>query len=546
MSRAELASLDEMMARLERALASSTAEGTELVWIEARRTQVTAGRGRRDAARAAGPGGRGPCERNLLVRVRQSGRTGLHRTGGIEPSELENAVRDAMAQARLAPVTATEPLAGAAERRGEAAAGSGAREAAATSGGRETAAASGAREAAVADPAAGRDGPGGAGVPGRGDGIYDPELAELEPARARTLLDGAAERGELLRLAWVEGRVAVANSAGLRQSAQVTAASFEASCGRGPGAGRAAGAARRLDALYLQDTLDRARSRHAGDAPAPGDTAAGAGSGAPEDRRPGDAGPGPGSQPPAAPPEPSVADAVPAAGEAVLGQRLAGLPLLLSEQSAAALIALLNRHALSAAAHRDAGSCLQIHGRLGEPLLASCLSLRDDGNDPRALPFPFDLDGWPKRRVDLIVDGIFTTPAVDARLAAVIGRQPTPHAMAPDEAIAANLLLLPGDREPLPEAELLRHADGGIWIGALEGLECFDSGRLRFRAQARGVRRVTGGALGPPLPDFVWEDDLRAALSRAMALGDRPVTIATGDMLFGATAAPLLALRAAE
>src|ERR1700694_1344496 len=126
----------------------------------------------------------------------------------------------------------------------------------------------GAREAAVADPAAGRDGPGGAGVPGRGDGIYDPELAELEPARARTLLDGAAERGELLRLAWVEGRVAVANSAGLRQSAQVTAASFETSCGRGPGAGRAAGAARRLDALYLQDTLDRARPRHGRDAPA--------------------------------------------------------------------------------------------------------------------------------------------------------------------------------------------------------------------------------------------------------------------------------------
>ena len=395
-------------------------------------------------------------------------------------------------------------------------------------GARESNAAAGARESAAADPAAAGQGvPGVPGVPGRGNGFYDPELAELEPARARTLLDGAAERGELLRLAWLEGRVAVANSAGLRQAAQVTAVSFEASCGRGPGAGSAAGAARRLDALYLQDTLDRARSRHAGDAPAPGD-----------------ASPGLGPQPPAALPESPVSDAAPAAGEAALGLGLAGLPMVLSEQSAAALIALLNRHALSAAAHRDAGSCFQVLGRLGEPLLASCLSLRDDGTDPRTLPFPFDLAGWPKRRVDLVVDGIFTTPAVDARLAAVIGRPPTPHAMAPDEAIAANLLLLPGDREPLPEAELLRQADGGIWIGALEGLECFDPGRLRFRGRARGVRRVAGGALGPPLPDFVWEDDLQAALSRAAALGDHPATIATGDMLFGATAAPLLALRA--
>src|ERR1700724_1752652 len=122
MSRTELASLDEMMARLERALAASPPDSTEIVWIEARRTQVTAGRGRRDQARAAGPGGRAPCERNLLVRVRQSGRTGLHRTGGVEPSELENAVRDAVAQARLAPPTPAEPLAGAGERRGAAAA----------------------------------------------------------------------------------------------------------------------------------------------------------------------------------------------------------------------------------------------------------------------------------------------------------------------------------------------------------------------------------------------------------------------------------------
>lgn len=511
MSRAELATLDEMTARLERSLAASPADSTEIVWIEARRTQVTAGRGRRDQARAAGPGGRAPCERNLLVRVRQSGRTGLHRTGGVEPSDLENAVRDAMAQARLAPPTPAEALAGAGERRGAPAA-----LAATAASGAQSAVPPAAAAAAAA--AAGTGGPG----PGRGDAIYDPELAELEAARARALLDGAAERGELLRLAWLEGRVTVVNSTGLRQAARVTAASFEASCGRGPGAGRAAGAARRLDALYFHDTLDRARARHAAAPAAPAGAAGAAGAvGA------------------AAAGEDAV-DATAEEKEAVL----AGLPMVLSEQSAAALIALLNRHALSTAAQRGPGCGL--HGRLGGPVLASCLSLRDDGTDLRTLPFPFDLAGWPKRQVDLFVDGAFATPAVDARLAAEIGRPPTPHCVAPDESIAANLLLLPGDREPLPEAELLRQAEGGIWIGALDSLECFDPGRLRFRARARGVRRIAGGALGPPLPDFPWEDDLLAALARAAALGDRPATIATGDMLFGATVAPLLALRAAE
>ncbi|HLX06669.1 MAG TPA: metallopeptidase TldD-related protein [Thermoanaerobaculia bacterium] len=509
----ELVSLDEMTARLERALASSPADSTEILWIEARRSEVAAGRGRRDGARApeaAADGGRAGAasaaassphrERSLLIRVRQSGRTGLHRTGGAGASDLENAVRDAMAQARLAPATTAEPLPTAA---GERAANE------RPSGERPTG-----ERAAGGDPALAVQ-----GGPDLDGALFDQELAELEAGQARGLLDRAAGRRERLRLAWLEGRVVVANSAGLRRAARVTAASFEVSCGTGAGAGSAAGAARHLSALGIQDLLDRARARHGG-------AEAGAGPATPAG--------GAGSAGDAPPPLPWDADAA-----------LATAPtLVLSEQSTAALLELLNLHGLSATAQRDAGCCL--HGRLGELLFAPCLSLRDDGNDPRALPFPFDLAGWRKRRVDLIVEGVFTTPAVDVQLAQEIGRQPTPHAMAPDESIAANLLLLPGAGEPLAEAELLRQAEDGIWIGALGGLECFDLGRLRFRALALGVRRIAGGVLGPPLPDLVWEDSLLGALARVQTLGDRPVAIAGRDMLFGATAAPLLALRGAE
>jgi PmbA protein len=456
----ELTSLDEMLGRIERALAYSPAESTEILWIEAWRAGVASGGGRGSAGQ---DGGARP-ERSLLVQVRESGRTGLHRTGGIGASELENAVRDAMAQARLAPATPGEALAGAAG-------------------------------AGIA---------GGAGGPADGALLLDPELAALEPAPAREALDRAAGRGERLRLSWLEGGVAVANSAGLRRAARVTAASFEAGCGRRAGAGSAMAAARRLEALDMAGTLARARARHAG-------------------------GGGAASEP---------------ASQQVPAELPADAVMVLSEQGAAALLALLNRHALSAAALHDDTSWL--HGKLGEPLFAPCLSLRDDGTDPRALPFPFDLAGWPKRPVDLFVEGVFASSAVDPRLARKLGRQPTPHAQAPDEWLAANLLLLPGDRAPLPEPELLALAEHGIWIGALAAVECFEPRSLRFRAQARGVRRIAGGTLGPPLPDLLWEDALPAVLARVQALGDRAVAIATGDMLFGATAAPLLAVQGAE
>ncbi len=492
-----LVPVEEMMARLERALAASPADSTEIAWIEVRRARATAGapgpgssgktgtapaRGRSSSAgaeRSVGPAG---PDRTLLIRVRQSGRTGLHRTGGGERSDLENAVRDAMAQARLAPASPSEPLAGGggAERRVEAA------PAPATT-------PDGATPAASADAAA-------TGVTGQ-ELLYDPAIAELDPAGARALLDRTAENGELLRLDWLDGRVAVANSNGLRRAVRVTAASFRARCGGDAGAGSAVGAARRLDALGLAALLDRARTRHA--------------------------------------PAGTVSEDAPA------GDAVEPATLVLSEQSVAALLDLLNRHALAAATLRDGSSCLC--GRLGEAVFARCLDLRDDGTDPRALPFPFDLAGWPKRQVDLIADGVFATPAVDARLGQAIGRQPTPHALAPDESIAANLLLLPGTGGAEPsafsETELLRSADRGLWIGALVAVECFDPRRLRFRALARGVRRIAGGMLGPPLPELLWEDALPDVLARADRLGDRPVAVPTGDMLFGAIAAPLLAIR---
>jgi predicted Zn-dependent protease len=86
--------LPEIVSRLEHALAGSPADATEISWLEVRRGQESTGR-RRDSYELH--------ERSVLVRVRESGRTGMHRTSTSTRSDLENAVREALAQARLAP-----------------------------------------------------------------------------------------------------------------------------------------------------------------------------------------------------------------------------------------------------------------------------------------------------------------------------------------------------------------------------------------------------------------------------------------------------------
>lgn len=420
--------LDEILARLERVLRASPADATELVWLEAERAGESNGKRRRDTFELR--------ERNILVRVRESGRVGLHHTSSSEISDLENAVRDAMAQARLSEVSPPPLL------------------------------------------------PEGADGPADLAGLYDSEVAALAPGRARELLASWSEPDEILRLGWGEARVAVANSRGLRRAARATSVWLAAN-------GYAEAAARSLAGLDAPAVLRRARERRAGGPPA----------------------------------------AAPAAAPA----------LVLSPEAAARLVELLNRQALTSTSFLEGRSFLREC-----PQLHPALSLRDDATAApggKGLPFPFDLFGAARRPVDLIARGALLTPAVDDRLARALGLAPTAHRVAPDEAAAGHLFVLPGE----PDGEILRRAEGGIWVSALDPLESFDTLGTRFRAAARGVRRLEGGGLGEPLPDLLWEDDLRSVFQRILGIGgggvgEEAVSVPAGNGLFGAVTAPALAL----
>jgi len=74
----------------------------------------------------------------------------------------------------------------------------------------------------------------------------------MTPARARDLLQRLAGKGETARIGWSEGRIAVANSRGLRRAADVTSVWMEVICARQPGTGRAASASRSLAGLDPQ------------------------------------------------------------------------------------------------------------------------------------------------------------------------------------------------------------------------------------------------------------------------------------------------------
>ncbi|MCB1034697.1 MAG: hypothetical protein KDD47_12770 [Acidobacteria bacterium] len=427
-----LTQLDKVLSGLERALESSPADFTEISWIERAVYRATS------SGRSSSPP---RYERTVLVRVRELGRFGFHRLDDGEPETLADAIRQALAQARVHAVTPIKR-----------------------------------------PPEPGRL----PAVPR--DQLFDRELARLQPEEASDLLASGLDRGEKTQLEWTEGRVAVVNSLGARRRARVTAATLFAAAGRGPEAGVARGSSRRLDRLFPQGILDLARRRCA--------------HGAEEVASPKD---------------------------------LEG-PLILSPEATASLLAEVGSRTSADFGTESALTFLdQCFGRS-----APILSVYDDGSDASGMPFPFDLSGSAKRRLDLVEGGSIRPLPVGS---VSPSDQTGCFAAGGDETQLANLFLAPGTADL---EEILEAADGGVWISAFRRLACHDPVRLLFRAESRGLRRIRQGRLAEALPDRIVEGNLADLLRRARLAGRETVAQSVGDGIFGAVTAPALVLAPAS
>jgi len=315
--------------------------------------------------------------------------------------------------------------------------------------------------------------------------VHDPALARLHADAARRLLKAVLRDDEAAVVEWTVGQAAVANSRELVRGQRATAIQVEVRSGNGPGAGFVRHAARSIDDLDLDRLVETARARRAPDN----------GVGEPPD----------------------------------------GASVLLAPEATLELLELLNLYAFSSRSIVQRESFLLQH--MGVQVFDRRLHLLDDGGSKLGLPFPFDLEGRTKTAVELVSAGVPKTPALDSATAARVGLEPTCHCTGGEEACPLNMFLGSGDHN---DPSLFEIADGGIWISRLDEVECFDPGRMRVRARARGVRRVRDGRLGEPVVDLVWEDSLLRVLSNLLAIGATSYSRTSRDGFLGGTTAPAL------
>ena len=87
-------------------------------------------------------------------------------------------------------------------------------------------------------------------------------------------------------------------------------------------------------------------------------------------------------------------------------------------------------------------------GKEGQRVAAPAIDIYDDALSPLTLGLPFDFEGTPKRRIDLIDKGVFQQGVHDRRSAKMAGAESTGHALPPpnpEGAFPLNLFLGTGD-----------------------------------------------------------------------------------------------------
>jgi PmbA protein len=203
----------------------------------------------------------------------------------------------------------------------------------------------------------------------------------------------------------------------------------------------------------------------------------------------------------------------------------------------------LNMIALTGQSYEDGSSFFV--GNLGKRVLDESFTLLDDATDPSFLPFPFDLEGLPKRRTALVENGILRTPVLDKEWADRLGLRPTANAWSlgsPEHGSAFHLSMAGGSSS---REEMIASTKLGIWVtrfnyvnGLLEPRTALMTGTTRD-----GTFLIRDGKIAARLPNLRWTQSMVEAFSNIESLSAERRTVGTWYNLFGGTLAPVVKIR---
>ena len=156
---------------------------------------------------------------------------------------------------------------------------------------------------------------------------------------------------------------------------------------------------------------------------------------------------------------------------------------------------------------------------LGQPTMSPLVSIWDDGLDPSGWPVPFDAEGVPRQRVDIVTDGVAQGPVYNSYTAAKAGVASTGHQRgATGGPTATNLFMCSGDDTT---EKLIASVDRGLYVTRFyytrlaHNRGCVMTGMTRD-----GTFLIEKGELTTPVKNLRFTQSYVGALAGCQALSD--------------------------
>jgi predicted Zn-dependent protease len=172
--------------------------------------------------------------------------------------------------------------------------------------------------------------------------------------------------------------------------------------------------------------------------------------------------------------------------------------------------------------------------RVGEPQFDPSISLSDDIAHPMAVGVGFDAEGTPKRRLEVVQDGVTSGIINDRRTAKALGAESTGHAVAgagPFGALPSNLVLEPGEGS---HEDLVANVERGLLVTDFWYTRVLDPRTIVVTGLTRnGVWLVEDGTIARPVTNLRFTQSYVDALAPGAVLGIGSDSTLVGGAIFG-------------
>lgn len=212
-------------------------------------------------------------------------------------------------------------------------------------------------------------------------------------------------------------------------------------------------------------------------------------------------------------------------------------PVVLNVYAVADILDVLGYIGWGALAYQEGRSFFS--GRLGEQVASPLVSVWDDGLDPSGMPTPFDFEGVPKERVDLLQAGVATRVVYDTFTAGrEEGRRSTGHALPapnPYGPLPTNLFMAPGQATL---EEMISSLDRGVLVSRFHYTVPVHRQKTVTTGMTRdGTFWVEKGEIAYPVKNLRFTQSYIEVLARTEQVSREVRLVSSG---FGATQAPAL------